>query len=56
MTKKRIPSWKFDHNFYGLDPETFPVDDTDQKIIGILIENSRISCTEVAKFDVASGR
>ncbi len=49
MTKKKIPSWKFDHNFYGLDPETFPVDAMDQKIIGILIENSRISCTEVAK-------
>jgi Lrp/AsnC family transcriptional regulator for asnA, asnC and gidA len=49
MTGKQSHGWTFDHNFYGLDPSTFPVDEMDKAIIGLLMKNSRISFTEIAK-------
>jgi Lrp/AsnC family transcriptional regulator for asnA, asnC and gidA len=49
MPNDKTSLWRFEHNFYGFDPKTFPIDELDQKIIGILLENSRMSNTEIAK-------
>ena len=34
---------------FSLDPETLPIDETDMRILHILLENSRTSNTEIAK-------
>ena len=49
MPNERGLVWKVEHNFYGFDPETYPIDELDQKIIGLLLENCRKSNTEIAK-------
>ena len=49
MTSKRNLCWKFDHNYYGFDPEQLPIDELDQRILHVLLENSRMSNTEIAK-------
>ena len=49
MGSKRIPEWKQDHNFFGLDPEKLPIDELDKQVLCILLENSRMSNTEIAK-------
>ncbi len=49
MSSKRRLCWKFDHNFYGFDPNQLPIDELDKRILDVLIENSRMSNTEIAK-------
>jgi Lrp/AsnC family transcriptional regulator for asnA, asnC and gidA len=49
MMQKRDLSWRFNHNFYGFNPSAFPIDELDQRIIELLLENSRMSNTEIAK-------
>ncbi len=49
MPKKKVPLWKYEHNFYGFDPDTLPIDDLDKRIVSLLLENSRMSNTDIAK-------
>lgn len=49
MSGRRPFAWKVDHNFYGFDLETFSIDELDRMILGLLLENSRMSNTDIAK-------
>jgi Lrp/AsnC family transcriptional regulator for asnA, asnC and gidA len=49
MVSKKVTPWKQEHNFFAFDPGTLPVDELDQRIIQVLLENSRMSNTEIAK-------
>lgn len=49
MVSDKIPEWSSGHNLYGFDPETLPIDELDQRILQELLDNSRISNTEIAK-------
>ena len=49
MVSDRVPAWGSGNNLFGFDPGTLPIDELDQRIIEILLENSRMSNTEIAK-------
>jgi Lrp/AsnC family transcriptional regulator for asnA, asnC and gidA len=49
MVSEKIPGRGLDHHIFGFDPETLPIDELDQRILQVLLENSRISNTEIAK-------
>ncbi|UCC92246.1 MAG: Lrp/AsnC family transcriptional regulator [Thermoplasmata archaeon] len=48
MVSEKVPVGEMAHGLPGVDLETLPIDELDQRILGVLLENSRVSNTEIA--------